>query len=371
MTTQAHRWLLELTNLPTAAGQEGRIVQWVERYVARRKHLTLTADRYGNLTLKHKDRQSKTPLYITAHMDHPAFVLREITGKKEALAEFRGGVELSYFPRTRVRLHHGRQKPQRGRIMEVLDSRQATGFGANDSAKLLRVKFDQPVVGTALDVLTWDVGESRIVGDRLHAPGCDDVAGVTAALVAYDRISKKLAGDVRVLLTRAEEVGFIGAIAACKAKSLPRGARLICLENSKSFAESPIGAGPIVRVGDFTSTFDPDLTYRIAQIARAEANRDSTFRWQRKLMPGGTCEASVFQSYGYCATCVCLPLGNYHNMNDVKGRIEAETISVSDFDHLVRLLVAVAGQLDDAQQSPGLKVRLEQLFEQRKHMLDG
>ena len=40
---------------------------------------------------------------------------------------------------------------------------------------------------------------------------------------------------------------------------------------------------------------------------------DPTFRFQRKLMPGGACEATAFATHGFESTCLCLPLGNYHN----------------------------------------------------------
>jgi endoglucanase len=218
----------------------------------------------------------------------------------------------------------------------------------------------------------WDVGPARIKGDRLLAPACDDVAGVAAALAAYDAMGR-VRTDVRLLFTRAEEIGFIGAIAAAKAGLIPRKARLICLENSRSYAESPIGGGPIVRVGDYTSTFDPDLTYRVGRVAAALAEKDKSFRYQRRLMPGGTCEASAFQAYGYTATCLCLPLGNYHNMNEAaRGgpRIDAETISIRDFDGLVRLLVAVAQQLDVPGKSPSLVQRLDELFATRGGVLE-
>jgi len=173
-----------------------------------------------------------------------------------------------------------------------------------------------------------------------------------------------------VLLTRAEEVGFVGAIAAAKNHSVPKNSRIVALENSKSFPESPIGGGPIVRVGDFTSTFDPDLTYRISRVAGDLASRDDTFKWQRKLMPGGTCEASAYQSYGYTATCLCLALGNYHNMNDATGKIDAETISLGDYHALIRLLVEVGRVLDDAKLAPPLRDRLEKLLERGRPLLD-
>src|SRR5690606_37731588 len=104
-----------------------------------------------------------------------------------------------------------------------------------------------------------------------------------------------------------------------------RGSRLIALENSRAFPDSPIHAGPIVRVGDRVSVFSPELTGAVAQVAQTIAGGPATptasqkqsdmptWKWQRKLMAGGACEASVFCAMGYQATCVCLPLGNYHN----------------------------------------------------------
>src|SRR5690606_8261750 len=134
--------------------------------------------------------------------------------------------------------------------------------------------------------MMWDVGPSRIEDDRIYVPACDDVAAVAAALSALDEIrqfERRSLPDVRVLLTRAEEIGFVGALAACQSGLIPHGSRLINLANSESFAHSPIGAGPIIRVVDKTSTFDPDLTYRLTEVATKLAKEDPTFKFQRKL----------------------------------------------------------------------------------------
>ncbi len=296
------------------------------------------------------------------------------------LADFRGGVNDNYFVGSSVSLHHPNLHPQHGKV-EAFENQAAHSKAASEGAKRLRIVFKQDVTTRPGDVITWDV-KTRQEGDRIFVPACDDLAGVAAALSAFDAIlaMKPIAGakgkginkqpDVRVLLTRAEEIGFIGAIAACKSKTIPKGARIVALENSRSYPDSPIGAGPIVRVGDYTSTFDPDLTYRIGKIAMDLATQEPTFKWQRKLMPGGTCEASVYQTYGYTASCICLALGNYHNMNEVTGRIDAESISLADYHGLVHLLVAIAERLDDPAKAPGLRVRLEDLFLRRKYVLE-
>lgn len=376
----SHRqWLLELTGTPSAAGREGRVVAWITRWAARRPGLRLSADRWGNLTIQRKGLRpaagSPGPLYFAAHMDHPSFVVEQVTDAQTLVAHFRGGVEERYFKGTPVLLHHADRLAQPGVVVDFLTSAKASAFAAHDNRLKLRIRLKHPASAAPGDILTWDVGPARIEGDWLHTPACDDQAGVAAALSAYDLLLKnpRRMGDVRLFLTRAEEMGFLGALAACRSRSLPKNARIIALENSRSYPESPIGAGPIVRVGDRTSTFDPDLTYRCAQIAQQLSQRDKTFQYQRKLMPGGTCEASVYQCFGYVATCLCLPLGNYHNMNEQAPggpRIDAETISLRDHQGLIRLLAAIGRQLDDPQRSPSLRHRLDELFERRKYVLE-
>ena len=71
-------WLAELTGLFTAAGHEDLVVAWIERWVAARPHLTLRRDRAGNLIVTTRRRRALSdppPLFITAHLDHPAFVV--------------------------------------------------------------------------------------------------------------------------------------------------------------------------------------------------------------------------------------------------------------------------------------------------------
>lgn len=65
----------------------------------------------------------------------------------------------------------------------------------------------------------------------IETNACDDLAAVAAACAAFDRLMKnKVAANVGLLFTVAEEVGFIGAIHAAKTKFIPRDSRLICLK---------------------------------------------------------------------------------------------------------------------------------------------
>jgi putative aminopeptidase FrvX len=204
----------------------------------------------------------------------------------------------------------------------------------------------------------------------LRARACDDLAGAAAALSALDRLAAADVGNFSVLLTRAEEIGFVGAIAACELKTLPTGSRVLSIECSRQSADAPLGGGPIVRVGDGSSVFSSDLTNRVTETVRSRG-----IPHQRKLMAGGSCEATAFGALGYEATGLCLALDNYHNMADIDGvragtrrpRLAPEAISLSDFHGLVDLLSAVAVGLDS--ETSKLPQRLRKLYAEQRHLL--
>lgn len=374
------RWLLELTAIPTAAGREQRVVAWIRAWCDARDDLAMEEDPAGNLTILRKasagQDSDEAPLYITAHLDHPAFVVEEVEGET-VRASFRGGVLDAYFAnRPRVRFF-----PDGGLAVaaEVVASEKGEPFR---TAELRIVDGGSVARG---DIGRWDLPEPEVVDGILHTHACDDLAALAAALAALDVLrGDPAAAHVRLLLTRAEEIGFIGAIAACRGGGIHPSSRLVLLENSRSFADSPIGAGPIVRVGDRISTFSPTLTAALAKLAdgldKARAGTDAPFRWQRKLMPGGACEASAYQAYGYEAACLCLPLGNYHNMADLDGvqsgdagavasaAVGREHVSMDDFRHLVDLLVAAGRHMGSVE---SVKERMEELFAKKAFILNG
>jgi endoglucanase len=350
-------WLLALTHLPSISGHEDRVVSFVRDWVGRRDDLRVRADRSGNLWVTQARRSRRVPLYVTAHMDHPGFLVTAVAGR-DAEVEFRGGVRSGYFEDASLHFFGPDSHEPVGARLTNYDPATKSGTihvrrGTVEEGWIGRWAFPSRSLG--------------VKGDRLHAPGCDDLAGVAAALSFLDRARKKDGlGHVGVLLTRAEEVGLVGAIAASREGSIRADARLLCLETSRSYAESPIGGGPVVRVGDRLTVFDAELTNRVSEVA---TRHGKAFPWQRKLMPGGVCEASVFAAYGYASTCICLPLGNYHNMGNLdeveRGTGDAtpkpEVISLSDHDGLIRLLLLVAEHLDE----PGVDVRsrLEDRFD--------
>ncbi|MEM9753828.1 MAG: hypothetical protein AAF916_10655, partial [Planctomycetota bacterium] len=134
---------------------------------------------------------------------------------------------------------------------------------------------------------------------------------------------------------------------------------------------APIGGGPLVRVGDRVSVFDPELTDSIAGVAEKIAADHPAFVWQRKLMDGGACEATAFTAYGYRAACVCVPLGNYHNMDEARQRIDRESIAISDWLGMVRLLAALPSRSGvSGVDALSIRRRLAERFAIQRNVLD-
>ncbi len=403
MTTHADtrlQTLLEVTGIPTASGREQRVTAYIRRWVKARPGLTLSEDAAGNLVVSFapplpKGAPRHPPLFITGHLDHPAFVVERIVAPGVLEMSFRGGVMEAFFESAPVLIHTDDGAILRATLTGKADA--STPAGVHYLAEVEGEAGETVKVG---DVGTWDTPGPEIDSEGvLHTPACDDLAAVAAAMCAMDalwqrRRAGEAVGDVRLLFTLAEEIGFIGAIAACRLGTIPKGSRVIALENSRAFAESPVGGGPIVRVGDRVSVFTPWLTGVCAQRAEETFGGPATPRasqtaaeakkrpWQRKLMAGGACEASVFCHAGYDATCICLPLGNYHNMPHLDAlqagtydrallgspRAAREFIHTQDYLGMVDLLVAIALRPPEPGDS-GVGKMVDRLYAERSYVL--
>lgn len=349
----AEKWLSELTNLPTASGLEDAVADWVTRWVARRDDLKLERDSGGNLFITQKGRKKAAPVLAVAHMDHPAFVIVDEDGS----FEFRGGVDAAYFDDAPIEVVSRPDGPG-GR---VLSYDPETGTGVADFLG---------EVGPN-DIAMWSFRNTRQKKGLFRAPACDDLAGAAAALAALDNAR----GDAGlrhfgVMLTRAEEVGLIGAIHAAKHKTIPDDARLLSIETSRELPNARIGDGPIIRIGDRATVFDRELSNLVCGAAQ-----EAGLRHQRRLMDGGGCEATAFGVYGYRATGLCLALGNWHNRGNL-GEVEAgdraaavpmlEEISIDDFHGLVELLLVAARAVDGDDPN---QARLDRLYTSNRHYI--
>jgi endoglucanase len=325
----------EFMSLPTAPFHEHWVIAAIEAFAAARPRLVLDRDQAGNLLLRYTHpRAPRAPrLVATAHLDHPGLGFPHPLGRGEYFFEKLGGVDLSQALGSQVRLYDLRgapgQRPCLGRILSHCREGQVEGFVVASPT------------GTVLGpgwFGMWDLPALRRRGQRLYGRACDDLAGAVAGLCCLDELIRRRA-KVRagLLLTRAEEVGFGGMLAAVHGGWVDPEAIYLNLECSSARAGAVMGGGPILRVGDRASLFDPQLSGGMALLAAELAQAEPAFCFQRKLMDGGACEASALGGAGYRTAALALPLGNYHNKG--KRGLAPEFIHLGDAGGLVRLLV--------------------------------
>ncbi len=328
-----------LLSLPTAPLLEDQPAAWVEAFAAGCGGLAAERDGAGNVVVRYAGEAADParPLVLVAHLDHPGFA---VEGVDEGVAQlaFRGGLSASHaLAGTPVEFfaRSGVEPLGRG---ELLDT---TADGRRLSGATARVLHGEAASnGFAM----WGFPGFELVDGRIAGRVCDDLLGAAMALATLAELARSGPADVAVwgLFTRAEEIGFLGALEAIRLATVPCEALVLSIECSSALAGAPQGDGVIVRVGDRKTIFDPGLTQALVDAAARLGDADGGFAWQRKLMDAGTCEASAFGSCGYRASGLALPLGNYHNALDTGTGIGPEHVAVSDYLSGVALLVELA-----------------------------
>lgn len=324
----------EVLSLPTAPFCEQHVIAWLKQF-AEDRNLSMRQDKWGNMLVHYqRGRRAKRPLALCAHLDHPGFEALRRTKDGEIEARWFGRrVPTHCFPGATVRFF-SEGKWTRCKVAR-LPSRE------NDLKPFsLLLKCPRPVAPGSPGM--WDFPNPRIRGNRIYARAHDDLAAVAAIVCVLDEaVRRRVNGDLYAFFTRGEEAGLIGVTGACKSRTLPRKCVAVALEASRALPDAPLGGGVVVRVGDLSTVFTPWVTQILRQTAHKLAKKDDRFKFQRRLMDGGTCEATAYSAFGYDTGGLCLPLGNYHNLDRERNRIGAEYIALSDFECMVKLLEAL------------------------------
>jgi endoglucanase len=365
--------LMEMLSLPTAPFAEEAIRQYIFNFCQHREAIKAREDSVGNILVRYGHAGAKVarPVCFCAHMDHPGFRAVRMIEPGVLKAQWHGGVGPEYFPGARLRFYSDGVCVQ-GKIVET----NLKTLGLEHPRKMVNT-VEVALQGASNGAIRpgspgmWALPDPQIKNRQVHARACDDIAGCSAMLCCLDSlIRSKAKTECYFLFTRAEEVGFIGAIAACRLRTIPRKCLVVAIETSSVLPGVKMGGGPILRVGDKSSIFSPDLTAWCGQVAAELATKNKKFVYQRKLMDGGSCESSAYCQLGYDATGVCIALGNYHNCDVKKKKIASEFVSLDDFDNLIRWFVAlVTSRRKLAPGDPRLQRRLDQLEKRYQRLL--
>ena len=304
-----------ILSCPTAPFHEAAVRSAISGLLASHPQIEWREDAFGNGIARYCGTRPNNPARyaLCAHMDHPAWVRPASAAGTDDLI-FLGGVPASYREKNRHRVRD---------------------FG---------------------NFAMWDLPPFEHRDGRIYSRACDDLMGCVAIVATLERLcAEKTPCDFYGLFTRAEEVGFAGAIELARSGWLAKqNVTVVSLETSSERPPAKMGDGPILRVGDKTSIFDHVVTAELAAAAE-----EAGITVQRCLMSGGSCEATAFRLYGVRCGALCVALGNYHNCGPDE-RIESEYVSLEDVLGLTDLCTTL-GRRDHAAPDPDavLRQRLE------------
>lgn len=316
-------------SVPTMSFHEEGIATFVKWY-SYALGLHVKEDRFGNLLVFNGSKPQG--VVFNAHMDHPGFeVVSVLSGGKNTLVAQWGKVDSALCCGAKVVMYSAS-----GAVRARVDGKVAGQMheGRPLFKLLSRHRFARGDFGH------FDLPGFRLSKGRIFTRAADNLMSVAAILELFTRLHGSRV-PATGLFTRGEEAGFLGAFGAMETGLIPKRLPLIVLEcSSAKHGNVAIGDGPVIRVGDWQSSYDPAIDCWIHEVADDLAgDMKGAFRYQRKLLPGGRCEACVYIAQGYRTGGIALPLGNYHNQGP-RGAA-AEYISVNDYEWMVKLMGAL------------------------------
>jgi len=317
--------LQQLLSCPTAPFRETIVVAEVERQL-QKSGVAYFFDPHGNIVVgasseqaykKILSQRSKEPVRVfVAHMDHPGFHgVRWINATRLSVKWF-GGSPKKHLNGSRVWLASDEGTLVRG-VLKKVKIRQDKR--AIETAEVVIDKQDSSVFKVSASKLFGGFDFRKPVwrsGKRIYTRAADDLLGVFAVLETAKKMKSKSKAAKQPafigLLTRGEEVGFVGAVAHLESGWLSNAVRpvvAVSLEASRTLPGAIIGKGPVVRLGDWRTVFDPSGLKVLSDLAQKLLPK----KHQRRVMDGGSCEATAMTAWGITTIGISLPLGNYHN----------------------------------------------------------
>lgn len=341
--------LVGLLAQPTAPYRETRVIQWIKSEL-KKSQVPFFQDPTGNIVMGVGTEQEyrillgqddKEPLRIfIAHMDHPGFHGVKWKNKQALEIKWHGGSPRKHLVGSKVWLSNPSGECFEGVLSSAVLDRNKTHL----SKGLVRIQ-GEPLDESATS-LFGGFGFRKPVWEKggiLYTKAADDLVGCFVAIETAKKAVKSYPRKFIGVLTRAEEVGFVGCIAHFEQgwfKNAKRPIVVVSLETSRTLPGAIIGKGPVVRLGDRAGIFNGQAVEVLSQIAQKKLPR----KFQKRVMDGGTCEATVAVANRIPAMGISIPLGNYHNQGfeggpDCRGKEgpAPEFVSLADIKGMLTL----------------------------------
>ncbi len=335
MRTGALPLFQQLTSVPTAPFREKAVARKARAWIAEHLGKTVTVREVrGGIIVQYRGAGEGPSLALAAHLDHPAFKLKTVT-REGATALLQGGLPPHLLPGAAVEAFPAEPKDNDAFASGIIGPRP------KKDGDLWTIRWTlPPKPGVTLDFAILALTPFRVKDGWLDSRSVDDLLGCAVSLEAMRRLAAaKVKTNLTVLLNRAEEVGFVGALDMIRSGVLSPDDSYLSIESSRELPGSKPGQGPTIRLGDKACAFDPNLVALLDDAAERLRKRGT--KVQRLRLTGGTCEATAYQTFGLEAAGVAVPLVNYHNGWGADA-VALERVRVSDVDGAVKLLVETA-----------------------------
>lgn len=342
-----------LTSVPTAPFREKAVARRAREWIAKNlgPRVTVRSLR-GGLIVSYRGAGPGPSLALAAHLDHPGFALTRITAKG-ALARLQGGLPPHLLPGAAVEAFAANPKDNTPLACGILGPRPKPEGPWS-------ISWTSPPGPDAAPVFAMlALTPYKVKDGWLSSRSMDDLLGCAVSLETLRRLlAARAKTNLTVLLNRAEEVGFVGALDMLRSGALSPDDSYISIESSRELPGSRPGKGPTIRCGDKSTAFDPNLLGLLDEAAARLARRG--LRVQRRRLTGGTCEATAYLAFGLETAGVAVPLVNYHNGWGAKA-VAPERVRVSDVEGAVRLLIEAARLFPSRTLRGALRARLAAL----------
>jgi len=320
--------LKSLLSCPTAPFRESLVIAEVETQL-HAASAPYFYDQHGNIVVgvasekdykKILNQRSKEPVRVfIAHMDHPGFHGVQWLNESRLAIKWFGGSPIKHVTGSKVWLASDDGAICEGVLRKVVLRKDKRAISTAEVALDKRVNKNTKITATKIfggfsfRTPVWQSGK------RIYTRAADDLTGVFAILETARQLFRRT-GKTKAnkrppfigLLTRGEEVGFVGAVAHLESGLLNKATRpvvAISLEASRTLPGAIIGKGPVVRLGDWRTVFESSGLKVLSDLAMKLLPN----KHQRRVMDGGSCEATAMTAWGVKTIGISLPLGNYHN----------------------------------------------------------
>lgn len=205
--------LEDLTNARGVSGGERGAAEAAAKYLSEICDET-SVDKMGSVIGKIKGRSGKRRIMLEAHIDQVGFLVTEIDENGCLSFGAVGGIDKRILPGLRVRILAEKSvlsgvilSPQKvqDKTPDIKDLKIFTGLDEKQAKEQIRLG----------DLIVYDYELTELLSDNLCSGAMDNRAGMTALILAAEKISKnRPEDDIYIVFSTQEELGLRGAYTA-------------------------------------------------------------------------------------------------------------------------------------------------------------